>query len=266
MNALLRVGRESSDLALRNLLHLRRTPTALMGSLVEPVMFSLLIGFVFGNSLGGPIYRQYIVAGLLAQTVTFTTSYTTIGLARDLQEGVVDRFRALPISRVALLLGRTTSDLATCVASVLVTSLCGLALGWQPHAGALHALAGFALILVFAFAMSWVGAFIGVVAPNVQVAASLGLIWMFPAAFVSSGYVVTSSLPAPLVPVASWSPITALTNALRQQFGTPVPPDFARPHGWPADHAALYLLMWSVGLIAVFMPIATSRYRRRSNT
>ncbi|MFI6729729.1 ABC transporter permease [Streptomyces sp. R-74717] len=266
MIALLRVGREATDLAWRNLLHLRRTPTALMGSLVEPVMFALLIGYVFGNSLGGAVYREYMVAGLLAQTVTFSTAVTALGLAKDLQEGTVDRFRALPISRVALLLGRTTSDLTTCIASVLVTSLCGLALGWRPHSGVLHILAGYTLVTVFAFAMSWVGAFIGVVAPNVQVAASLGLIWMFPASFVSSGYVSTASLPGPLAAVAAWSPITALSNALREQFGTPVPPGFARPHGWPVDHSVPYLLLWSAGLIAAFMTLATSRYRSKART
>jgi ABC transporter DrrB family efflux protein len=264
VNALLRVGREGADLAWRNLLHLRRTPTALMGSLVEPVMFALLIGYVFGNSLGGAAYREYMVAGLLAQTVTFSTAVTALGLAKDLQEGTVDRFRALPISRVALLLGRTVSDLTTCVAGVLVTSLCGLALGWRPHSGVLHTLAGYALLVLFAFAMSWVGAFIGVVAPNVQVAASLGLLWMFPASFVSSGYVSTASLPGPLATVAAWSPITAVSNALREQFGTPVPPGFSRPHGWPVDHPAPYLLLWSAGLIAVFTTLATSRFRNKT--
>ncbi|MGW2771959.1 ABC transporter permease [Streptomyces olivaceoviridis] len=264
MNALIRVGREGTDLAWRNLLHLRRTPTALMGNLVEPVMFALLIGYVFGNSLGGAAYREYMVAGLLAQTVTFSTAVTALGLAKDLQEGTVDRFRALPISRAALLLGRTVADLTTCFAGVLVTSLCGLALGWRPHSGVPHALAGYALVVLFAFAMSWVGAFIGVVAPNVQVAASLGLVWMFPASFVSSGYVSTASLPGPLATVAAWSPITALSNALREQFGTPVPAGFSRPHGWPVDHPAPYLLLWSAGLIAVFTTLATSRFHSKT--
>ncbi|WP_030737719.1 ABC transporter permease [Streptomyces sp. NRRL S-31] len=264
MNALLRAGRESAHLARRNLLHLRRTPTALMGSLVEPVMFALLIGYVFGNSLGGAVYREYMVAGLLAQTVTFSTAVTALGLAKDLHEGTVDRFRALPISRVALLLGRTLSDLTTCAAGVLVTSLCGLALGWRPHSGLPHIAAGYALLFCFAFAMSWVGAFVGVVAPNVQVAASLGLIWMFPASFVSSGYVSSASLPGPLATVAAWSPITALSNALREQFATPVPPGFSRPRGWPVDHPTPYLLLWSAGLIAVFTTLATARYRGRT--
>ncbi|WP_030182888.1 ABC transporter permease [Streptomyces violaceorubidus] len=266
MTAVLRVARESSQLARRNLLRLVRTPTSLVSSLLEPVMFALLIGFVFGNSLGGGIYREYIVAGLLAQTVVFTTSFTTIGLSRDLEEGAVDRFRALPISRVSILLARTCSDMIVCVASVCVTTLSGLALGWRAHTGVLHTAAGFLLLLLFAFAMSWVGAFIGVIAPTVQVALSLGFIWMFPAAYISSGYVAARSLPGPLAHIAEWSPITALVNALRQQFGNPVPRQFPVPRGWPVEHAVPYLLLWSAVLLTVFVSWATYAYRNKSKS
>jgi ABC transporter DrrB family efflux protein len=259
------VVRESTDLAWRNLLHLRRTPGLMTSCLVEPVMFALLIGYVFGNSLGGPAYRSYMVAGLIAQTVAFTTSFTTVGLSRDLQEGMVDRLRALPVTRVSLLLGRTTSDLTTCVASVSVTALCGLLMGWRPHTGPAQVAAGCLLVLLFSFAMSWIGVFVSLVAPNVQVAASLGLIWLFPATFISSGFVSGTSLPGPLVPVAEWNPITSLANALRVLFGNPAPPGFPPQHGWPPHHCVAYTVGCSLLIIVVFAALSTWRYRTRTS-
>ncbi|WP_372497267.1 ABC transporter permease [Streptomyces muensis] len=261
----LRVLAESADLALRNLLHLRRTPGLLITCLVEPVVYAMLIGYVFGNSLGGPAYREYMVGGLLAQTVAFTTTFTTLGLARDLEQGMVDRFRALPISRVALLLGRTTSDLATCVASVAVTTTCGLLMGWRPHNSPFAVAAGFLLALLFSFAMSWIGVFVALIAPNTQVAGSLGLIWLFPATFVSSAFVSGSSLPGPLSTVAAWNPITSLAGALRHLFGNTPPPGFRVPHNWPAQHPSLYTAACSVLLIAVFVTLSTWRYRTRTS-
>ncbi|QKZ16011.1 ABC transporter permease [Streptomyces chartreusis] len=262
-SAVLRVLAESGDLALRNLLHLRRSPGLLITCLVEPVVYAMLIGYVFGNSLGGPAYRSYMVGGLLAQTVAFTTTFTTVGLSRDLEQGMVDRFRTLPISRVALLLGRTTSDLATCVASAAVTTTCGLLMGWRPHTGPFEVAAGFLLALLFSFAMSWIGVFVALVTPNTQVAGSLGLIWLFPATFFSSAFVSGSSLPGPLPTVAAWNPITSLGDALRHFFGNTPPPGFRVPHDWPAQHPALYTAVCSALLIAVFVTLSTWRYRTR---
>lgn len=255
----------SADIFRRNLLHLRRTPGLLVSSLVQPAVFALLLGFVFSGSLGGQSYREYIVAGLLAQTVAFTASFTAVGLARDLQEGVVDRFRTLPIPRISVLLGRTTSDLVTTVVSIAVTASCGLVLGWRPHNGVVDAVAAMALILVFAFAMAWIGAFIAIVSPNSQVAGSLGLIWLFPATFVSSGFVVTTTLPRPLGFLAHWSPITALNNALRLLFGNAPPPGYPVSHGWVSDHPVLSTMTYSVLLITAFATLSTWCYRRRTN-
>ncbi|MFE0254766.1 ABC transporter permease [Streptomyces sp. NPDC059010] len=261
----IRVLAESADLALRNLLHLRRTPGLLISCLGEPVVYALLIGYVFGNSLGGPAYRSYMMGGLIAQTVAFTTTFTTVGLSRDLEQGMVDRFRALPVSRVALLLGRTASDLTTCVASVAVTTTCGLLMGWRPHTGPFELAAAVLLVLLFSFAMSWVGVFVALIAPNTQVAGSLGLIWLFPATFVSSGFVSGASLPGPLSTVAAWNPITSIANALRRLFGNTPPPGFRVQHNWPAQHPELYTVACSVLLIAVFTTLSTWRYRARTS-
>ncbi|MEU5694771.1 ABC transporter permease [Actinosynnema sp. NPDC020468] len=260
-----RVLRQSADLTWRNLLHLRRTPTALASSLLEPVLFAALIGYVFGGSLGGPAYREYLVAGLMTQAVVFTASFTTIGLARDLQEGVVDRFRALPIARVSLLLGRTTSDLTTCLASVAVTTVCGLLLGWRPHTGVLPVLAGYLLVLLYAFTVSWIGVLVALITPNVQVAGSLGLLWLFPVTFVSSGFVSTTSLPGPLAFLARWNPVTALANALRALFGNAAPAGFPPQHGWTAEHPVAHALLCAAVLLPVFAVLSTWRYRVRTS-
>ncbi|WP_079024249.1 ABC transporter permease [Streptomyces scabiei] len=264
-NPVIRVAAESADLALRNLLHLRRTPGLLISCLVEPVVYALLIGYVFGNSLGGPAYRSYMMGGLIAQTVAFTTTFTTVGLSRDLEQGMVDRFRALPVSRVALLLGRTTSDLITCLASVAVTTTCGLLMGWRAHTGPVEIAAGVLLVLLFSFAMSWIGVFVALITPNAQVAGSLGLIWLFPATFISSGFVAGSTLPGPLPTVAAWNPITSLANALRRLFGNTPPPGFRVQRDWPAQHPTLYTAGCSVLLIAVFITLSTGRYRTRTS-
>ncbi|MFF6779755.1 ABC transporter permease [Streptomyces sp. NPDC012510] len=263
--ALLRISRESADLAMRNLFHLRRTPGLLVSCLVEPVVYAMLIGYVFGSSLGGDAYRSYMVPGLIAQTVAFTTTFTTVGLSRDLEQGMVDRFRTLPVSRVSLLLGRTTSDLTTCVASVAVTTACGLLMGWHPHTHPVQVAIGFLLVLLFAFAMSWIGVFVSLVCPNVQVAASVGIIWLFPATFISSGFVSGAGLPGPLSTVAAWNPITSLANALRRLFGNTPPPGFRLQDNWPAHHPALYTLAFSALLIAVFTTLSTWRYRTRTS-
>ncbi|MDX2546324.1 ABC transporter permease [Streptomyces sp. WI04-05B] len=261
----LRVVAESTDLALRNLLHLRRTPGLLISCLVEPVVYALLIGYIFGNSLGGTAYRSYMFAGLIAQTVAFTTTFTTVGLSRDLDQGMVDRFRTLPISRVALLLGRTASDLTTCVASLAVTTTCGLLMGWRTHTGPVQVAAGILLVLLFSFAMSWIGVFVALVSPNSQVAGSLGVIWLFPATFISSGFVSGATLPGPLSTVAAWNPITSLANALRELFGNPPPPGFSVQHGWPALHPELYTVGCSVLIIAVFTSLSTWRHHTRTS-
>ncbi|WP_216209700.1 ABC transporter permease [Amycolatopsis aidingensis] len=262
MRSLIRVVHDSGWLAWRNLLNIRRTPGSIFSGVLQPIMFVLLLGYVFGGSLGGDAYREYILAGIFVQTVTFNASFTTIGLANDLQRGIVDRFRALPIPRLAVILGRTTSDLTTSLISLLVISLCGLAIGWRIRGNLLDAVAGYLLVLLFAFAMSWVGAFIGLVARSVEVAQSLGLIWLFPATFISTAFVSVSAMPQPLATIAQWNPVSALAGAARELFGNPTPDTLPQPGGWPAENAVAYSLLSSGVLIAVFLTLSLLRYRR----
>ncbi|RAJ89189.1 ABC-type multidrug transport system permease subunit [Streptomyces sp. PsTaAH-137] len=258
----MRTVRDGGLIAWRNLVNLRRTPGAVVAALVQPLMFVLLLAYVFGGSLGGAQYRTFLMGGIFAQAVTFNASFTAIGLAADMDKGMVDRFRALPTPRGSVILGRTLSDLAMSAVTLAVTSLCGVLVGWRVEGSAAGALAAYGVILLFAFAMSWVGATVGLMARSVEVAQSAGLIWLFPVTFVSGAFVPVTTMPTPLRVVAEWNPVSATATAARFLFGNEVPRGVGEPSGWPTQHAAVYALLCSCAVIAIFMPLAVSRYRR----
>ncbi|MFI7382186.1 ABC transporter permease [Streptomyces sp. NPDC049813] len=257
-----RTLRDALLIAERNLLNLRRTPGAVIAALVQPLMFVLLLAYVFGGSLGGAEYRTFLMGGIFAQAVTFNASFTAIGLAADMDKGMVDRFRALPTPRGSVILGRTLSDLALSVVTLSVTSLCGLLVGWRVEGSVLGALAAFGLLLLFAFAMSWVGATIGLMARSVEVAQSAGLIWLFPVTFISGAFVSVTRMPGPLRVVAEWNPVSATATAGRSLFGNEAPAAVVPPDSWPVQHAVAYAALCACAIVAVFMPLAVSRYRR----
>jgi ABC-2 type transport system permease protein len=252
---------DSSVMAGRNLLTIRRVPTLLVSATVQPFMFVFLFAYVFGATLGGASYREFLMAGIFTQTVVFNSAFTTVGLAGDLQSGIVDRLRTLPMWSLAVVLGRTLSDLVVSIVSVVVMALCGLVIGWRIRGSALDAVIALGLILLLAFAMSWVGAFTGLMARNVEVAQSIGFVWMFPVTFLSSAFISAQSLPGPLQAIAEWNPITAVSTATRQLLGNPAPPDFPQATGWVADNAVLYSLITCFAILAVFVPLSLWRYR-----
>ncbi|MEV4055296.1 ABC transporter permease [Amycolatopsis sp. NPDC049688] len=263
MNALAKGISDGGIVTWRNLMNVRRNPDWLMAATLQPIMFVLLFAYVFGNAIGGEAggaaYREFLIAGIFAQTVAFNSAFTVIGFANDLQKGIIDRFRSLPMSRIAVVLGRTTSDLVVSVVALVVMSLCGLLVGWRIRGSFWDALLGYLVMLMFAWALSWVGALIGLAARSVEVAQSAGLIWMFPLSFISSAFVPTGTLPPFLKAIADWNPFTAVINATRDLFGNRFGPVQT---GWPAEHAALYAILCCVAIIAVFAPLATAKYRR----
>lgn len=256
--------RDGVVIARRNIVNVRRTPGALVTGVAQPIIFVLILAFVFGGALGGGAYRQFLIGGILAQTLTFNSSFTAVYLAKDLQQGIVDRFRALPMSRVGVILGRTSSDLVTSVISLVVILVCGLAIGWRTHADPASVVLTFLLLLLFAFAVSWIGAVIALTARSVEVAQSLGLLWLFPVCFISGAFVSAEMLPGPLRLIAQWNPVTAVATAAREGFGNPAPAGFEAAGGWPAEHAPLYALLCCLAIIAVFAPLAVAQYRRIS--
>ncbi|MGW5050775.1 ABC transporter permease [Actinokineospora sp. NPDC004072] len=257
-------ARDSGVVAWRNVMNVRRQPDLLLGATLQPIMFVLLFAYVFGGSIGGDpdAYREFLMGGIFAQTVAFNSAYTTLGMAADLDKGVIDRFRSLPMSRAAVLLGRTSADLAVSALGLVVMAVCGLIVGWRIRGSFLDAVAAFALLLLFSFAMSWIGAWVGMVSGNVQVAQSAGFIWMFPFAFISSAFVSASSMPGFLRTIAEWNPVTAAADAARRLFDNPRPGILGTSDSWPAQHSILWSLLCSLLILAIFMPLAVGKYRK----
>jgi ABC-2 type transport system permease protein len=263
MSVLVGTGRDSGVIAWRNLVNIKRNPDLMFGAVVNPIIFVLLFSYVFAGSLGGDGYRQFLVAGVFAQTVAFNSAFTTLGLTNDLTKGMIDRFRALPMSRLAVVLGRTASDLLVSAVTLVIMTAAGLVVGWRIESGLLGAVGGYALLLLFSFAFSWVGAWIGLLCRSVEVAQSAGLIWLFPVSFIASVFVSAQTLPGPLRVFAEWNPISAVADASRALFGNPVqPPGIPPATGWVAAHSGGYAVLSSLVIIAVFVPLALLRYRK----
>ena len=247
----------------RNLLKIKRIPDLLIFSTIQPIMFVLLFAYVFGGAIATPgiDYRDFLMPGIFVQTVAFGAGITAIGLADDLQKGIVDRFRSLPMSRAAVLVGRTTSDLLNNVFVVAVMAVTGLIVGWRIHEGFWRGVAGFLILFLFGYAMSWISAVIGLSVKSVEVAQSAGLIWMFPLTFLSNAFVPTDTLPDVLQPVAEWNPISSVVLALRVLWGN-APSGTANGTGFPAEHPIPLAVGWCVAILIIFIPWAIARYRR----
>ncbi|WP_232850890.1 ABC transporter permease [Nocardia acididurans] len=257
-----RVIRDSAIVAYRNLLTILRVPTLLVTATIQPLMFVFLFAYIFGASLGGSQYREFLLAGIFTQTVAFNAAFTTVGLANDLHKGIIDRMRTLPMSRLAVLMGRTLSDTVVNILALAVMVACGYVVGWRINGSIADAVLAFAVILLFAFAMSWVGAITGLMSPSVEVAQSAGLIWLFPLTFISSAFISGESLPGPLRAIAEWNPITAVSAAGRKLFDNDSPPTFTLADGWPAEHCVEYAILCSLGILLVAVPLALLQYRK----
>jgi ABC-2 type transport system permease protein len=246
----------------RALLHIPRVPELLFFSTVQPIMFVLLFAYVFGGAIhlhtpGG--YREYLLAGIFVQTVAFSTGATAVGMAEDMQKGLIDRFRSLPMARSAVLVGRTLSDVVRNVVICAIMAVCGFIVGWHVRDGVLKALAAFALILLFAYALTWIGAWIGLSVPNSETANTAGFVWLFPLTFLSNAFVPIAGMPGWLQTVATWNPVTANVAAARQLFGNG---SLTTSDAVPLTHPIPVSLFWSFLILAIFIPIAVRKYAR----
>lgn len=265
MNSVQRAVRDASVIARRNVIRIRRVPDVMAFVLVQPLMFVLLFAYVFGGSISieGGNYREFLIAGIFAQTVVFGATFTGAGLAEDLQKGLISRFRSLPMSRSAVVAGRTASDVIYNALSLIVMSIAGLIVGWRIRGSIADAVLGFAMLLFFAYAFSWVMACIGLLVPTPEVVNNASFVVLFPLTFIANTFVPSESLPAGLRTFAEWNPISAITQASRQLFGN-IPAGTPAPSSWPMQNSVLYTLIWTLGLIAVFAPLATRLYQRSS--
>jgi ABC transporter DrrB family efflux protein len=248
--------------ARRNLSHVRHMPEKLMDVTLQPVIFVLLFTYVFGSAIripGGGSYKEFLMAGIFAQTLTFTCAGTAISMADDMSKGVVDRFRSLPIARSAVLVGRTAADLVTGMIGLAVLVTTALAVGWRVHDGLGRAVAGLLLLLLFGYAMSWLGTLVGLVVRDPESAQQVMFLVAFPLTFVANTFVPTQGMPAWLRAVADWNPLSAVVGAVRHLFGNaPLP----ATGPWPTQHPVPAALLWSFGILAVCLPLAVRRYRR----
>jgi ABC-2 type transport system permease protein/oleandomycin transport system permease protein len=246
---------DALTLAKRNLIQIPRIPEELVFATIQPVMFVLLFRFVFAGAITntGTTYVNYLMAGIFTQTVIFGATSTGIGLATDLQKGLIDRFRSLPMAKSAVLTGRTLSDLVRNTVVVSVMWAVGLLVGFQPQGPALSWLAAIGLLLLTSFAFSWISATIGLAVSTVEAAQSAGFIWIFPLTFASSAFVTTASMPSWLRAFAERQPVTIIVNAVRGLL-----------LNHPDTTTILQAIGWCVGILIVFIPLAVRTYGRRA--
>jgi len=258
--------RDGLILAWRYLKRVPRIPELAIFAIIQSIMFVLLFAFVFGGAIPLPgfegvpgAYREFLMPGIFAQTIAFATATTAIGMADDMSKGIIDRFRSLPMARSAVLTGRTFSDVIYNGGILIVLMLAGLVVGWTLRTGILELLAGIGLLLLFAYAMSWVGVWLGLSVPNVEVGQQVVFTVIFPITFISSVFVPPATLPDFLRPVAEWNPISTLASSLRGLWGNPNP--FVSASGLPAEQPVLVTIVWVAIILAVFIPLAVRKYR-----
>ncbi|MEU1361269.1 ABC transporter permease [Micromonospora zamorensis] len=251
---------DSGTLIWRGLARWRRDPGPLIASLGFTILIVLMFAYLFGGALqvpGGGSYREFLMPGMYVMTMVFGISLTTIAVAEDLERGVTDRLRSMPVSPLAPLVARAVADMLFALVTLAVLLLTGLAIGWRAHGGVGATLAAVGLILLLRFALIWVGIFLGLVTRG-QTAVVAVQTLEFPLGFLSNAFVAPSTMPAWLGAVAAWNPLSATVGATRELFGNPG----WGGDSWPAQHYLWLAVLWPVVLVAVFLPLSVARYRR----
>jgi ABC-2 type transport system permease protein len=239
----------------RDLRHLKYQPGELVGALMFPAIMVLLFGYVFGSAISVPggNYREYLMPGLFAMSAFTGVIATTIIVAGDAAKGVMDRFRSMPMARLAVPFGQTGADIITGSVALVIMVGCGLAVGWRPHGGAGGMLAAAGLLILMRFAVSWAGVFIGLSVRNEETADQLVPL-IFPVTMISNTFVPTAHMPAWLRTISDWNPVSALVAACRHLLGSVPAPGGAG--AWPLAHPVLATLLWAAVLLAVFVPLS----------
>jgi len=244
----------------RNLNHIRREPAQLVAELIVPIIMVLLFGYVFGSAIpipGGGNYREFLMPGLFAMTAVSSVASTSQIVAGDVQRGVMDRFRSMPMARSAVAFGQAGVDIITGTLGLVCMAACGVVVGWRVHTGFMHGLAGFALLLFLRYAISWVGVYMGLSVKNEETADRLGILFL-PISMLANTFVPTGGMPAWLRLISNWNPISSLVAACRQLFGNPGAP--SGHTSLPLEHPVLSTLIWAVVILAIFVPLSVRKY------
>lgn len=249
----------------RNLFGMSRNLEIVVWSTVQPVMLILLFVVVFDSvPTPGLDYVDYVMAGIFCQTVMFNSAFTGVGLATDVQRGIVDRFRSLPMAPSAVLLGRTTADVANALTSLVVMVAVGVVVGWRTSGTIPSVAAGLLLVLAVAYVFGWVSATVGLSVRSVEAANSAGFMWMFPVTFVSNAFVDIETLPSAVRPLAEWNPTSAFVAAMRELFGN-TSAEMPAPDAWPLQHPLAASALWLALLLAVFVPLSVRQYAKAAS-
>lgn len=255
-------------IARRGLTHMRRQPEQLSDATIQPVMFVVMFAYVFGGAIAIPgsggssqAYREFLMGGIMAQTLVFTAFGVALGIANDRKNQAVDRFRSLPIASGALLGGHAVANLIKSLLPIFIMSVTGYVIGWRIRGSALETLGAYALMVGFAFAMIWVGVLLGSLVGTPEGVNGIAFAVLFPLTFIASTFVPLSSMPGPLQTIAAWNPVTTLADALRILFGNPNTP--IRPGDpWSVAHPIAYTWIWVAAVVTVCAPVAVRTYRR----
>ena len=251
----------------RQLRLLTRVPEVLLFSTIQPIMFVLLFRYVFGGSIdtgqpGG--YVQLLMPGIFVQTVAFTLAGTASGLAEDMKKGLIDRFRSLPISQSALVIGRTLGDSLLNIVVLAVMGIAGYIVGWRPSSGALSVAIGFLFLLFFGYALSWVGIFVGLSASDARVVQNVSFIVTFPLTFLSNAFAPTTGMPRALQYFAEWNPVSTMVAACRELFG--LENQFGATAGsFPSENPLITSFIYMIIIMAIFIPISVRKYKRAAD-
>ncbi|MFS0899410.1 ABC transporter permease [Mycolicibacterium litorale] len=259
------LAQQSWIMVKRNMIHTKRMPEMLSDVTAQPIMFVLLFAFVFGASItntGGASYREFLLPGIQAQTIVFSAFVVASGITADVEKGIIDRFRSLPISRSSVLIGRSIASVIHSSLGVVVMALTGLAIGWRIRGSVGEAVLAFALLLLFGFGMIWFGILIGSLMRTVEAVNGVMFTVLFPMTFLANTFVPTEPMPHWLRVIAEWNPVSSLAQAMRELWGNggPAAPDAQLP----LHHPVLATVLWSLALTAVFAPFALRAYARRT--
>ena len=251
-------------IARRGLIHMKRQPEALSDATIQPIMFVLLFAYVFGGAIevpGGGSYREFLMGGIMGQTIIFTAFGVAMSVASDRKNQTVDRFRSLPIAKGAVLGGYAVANLLKALLPIMIMSVTGLLVGWRIRSSLGEALLAYLLMVAFAFAMIWIGVLIGSVVKTPEGVQGIAFAGLFPITFIASTFVPVSSMPGPLRTVAQWNPVTTLSDALRELFGNPNTP--VQPGDpWSISHPVAYTCLWIVAILVIAAPLAVRSYQR----
>jgi ABC-2 type transport system permease protein len=256
---------DGAVVAKRNLIKIKRVPEILIWTTMSPIMFVLLFALVFGNAIEVPgiDYKEYLIAGIFAQTVLFGSTFTGAGLADDMTKGIIDRFRSLPMSRSAVLAGRTASDIAYNSTSIFVMTITGLLVGWRIRTGVFPAIGGFLLLLLFSYAVSWIMAYVGLKVSSVEVVQNASFMFIFPMTFIANTFVRSDLLPGPLRVFAEWNPVSAVAQGVREAFGNTG--SLPEPQVWSLANPVLYTIIWVGIILAIFVPLSVRQYNKAAS-